>query len=509
MLGAALITTGAAGQAIVTIDSGVTYQTMRGWEVTSFIASPCDPAFPALRDVGIDMAVNQIGINRLRLEVLSGVENSTDHYANWEANGCPAPPDPDYQIWRENRYATVNDNSNPNVINLSGFNFTQLDWTVENIVLPFREKMALNGEDLFVNLCYVAFTNQLSDGGYHHDDPDEYAEFVLATHLHLRDTYGFVPDTWEILLEPDNVSQWNGTLVGQAMAAAGDRVAAHGFSPRFVAPSDTNMAQAITDFDALIAVPGALQYLEEFSYHRYGGVSVANLQSIADRAVTYDLQTGMLEWWFDNATHDVLHQDLTVGRNATWQGSTLQSLFDTDTSDPLNPVVSITPIQKLIRQYFKFVRRGAIRIDATSDDAEFDPIAFINTDGGYVVVIKADAGGAVTVAGLPAGTYARKYTTDAQFDIDLTDVSINDGEFLGASIPAAGVITISRRLACANPGDFDGDGDIDDSDYANLATCLTGPGGAQPPACACADFDDNGEADLSDFARFQVNFDQP
>jgi len=128
-------------------------------------------------------------------------------------------------------------------------------------------------------------------------------------------------------------------------------------------------------------------------------------------------------------------------------------------------------------------------------DAEFDPIAFVNTDGGHVVVVKAGAGGAITVAGLPEGTYARKYTTDAQYDVDLTDVAINGGEILGAFIPNAGVITISRTLVCADPGDFDGDGDMDDSDYFNLATCLTGPGGGRTPACTCS--------------GFQVNFDRP
>lgn len=432
-------------QTVVTVDPAVTYQTMRGWEVTSFVASACDPSFAALRDAYIDLAVNDIGIDRVRLEVRSGVENSTDYYANFVANGCPEPPDPEYLTWRHNRYATVNDNADPGTINWNGFHFTELDWTVEHIILPWKQQVEANGESLFINLNYVAFTSQIEGGTYHHDAPDEYAEFVLATYLHLQSEYALVPDTWELVLEPDNVSQWNGTLLGQAIVATAARLTANGFTPSFVAPSNTNMGNAITYFDQMIAVPGALQYLEEFSYHRYGGVSLANLQAIADRAVQNGLSTGMLEWWFDNGTQEVLYEDLTIGRNSSWQGSVLSGLFNADTSDPDNPVVTYRTNTKFNRQYFKFVRQGAVRVDALSDTATVHPIAFVNEDGGHIVVVNADSGGAIEIAGLPAGTYGRKYTTSVEYDVDLTDVVIADGESVDATIPQAGVLTVYTR----------------------------------------------------------------
>lgn len=446
-----LASVGGYAQETITVDPGTTYQTMRGWEVTPFVTSECDPAFPALRDAFIDLAVNDIGINRIRLEVRSGVENSVDHYANYLANGCPEPPSPEYTEWRENRYATVNDNADPNVINPAGFHFTELDRSVEQIVLPMMQAMAARGERLWINVNYVAFTSQIAGGAYHHDDPDEYAEFVLATYQHLDDAYGFTPDTWELVLEPDNVSQWNGTLLGEAIVAAAARLSANGYTPRFVAPSNTNMANAISYFDQMIAVPGALTWLEEFSYHRYGGVSLANLQAIADRAVQHNLSTGMLEWWFDNATYPVLHEDLTVGRNSAWQGAVLAGLFDYDAADPNNPLIEYRTNTRFYRQYFKFVREGALRIGAQSDGSTLEPIAFVNEDGGYVVVLKANAGASFSVTGLPAGTYGVKYTTNAEYDVDLPDVAIASGEPLTGSIPQAGVVTVYARGVAAVP----------------------------------------------------------
>jgi chitodextrinase len=429
----------------ITIDPSITYQTITGWEATAWVAEPNDPAFPYYKDTLFDQLVNDIGINRVRLEIRSGVENSNDNWSDYQAGGI------DYDTWRSRRYATVNDNGDPCEINWAGFHFSEMDYTVENVVLPIKQLVEARGERLFINLNYVAFTGQITGGGtYLHDDPGEYAEFVLAAYLHLQNKYGWVPDTWEVLLEPDNVAQWNGTLLGQVIVAAAGRLKANGFTPSFIAPSNTNMANAINYFDQMVQVPGAVQYLREFSYHRYGGVSDTNLQAIASRAVQHNINTSMLEWWFDNATYHILHKDLTMGRNSAWQQAVVRGFFTIDDSNPNNPVVSVKDVTKFNRQYYKFVRPGAVRIDATSNLSSLDPLAFINDDGKYVVVVKCDAGGAFVIRQLPAGTYGVKYTTAGQYDVDLPDQVIGAGQALSVSIPAAGVLTAYAKATSSD-----------------------------------------------------------
>jgi hypothetical protein len=58
-------------------------------------------------------------------------------------------------------------------------------------------------------------------------------------------------------------------------------------------------------------------------------------------------------------------------------------------------------------------------------------------------------------------------------------------------------------------GDFDGDGDVDLSDFAIFAQCFAGAD--NPPAAGCpggvdADLDGDGDVDLSDFSVFAQNF---
>jgi hypothetical protein len=50
--------------------------------------------------------------------------------------------------------------------------------------------------------------------------------------------------------------------------------------------------------------------------------------------------------------------------------------------------------------------------------------------------------------------------------------------------------------------DIDADGDIDLTDYAGYAECLTGPGSALTNGCGPADLDNDNDVDLRDFAAF-------
>ena len=84
----------------------------------------------------------------------------------------------DTETWRERRYLVTNDNADARVINSAGFDFTEMDHDVEMGVLPMRKLLAARGEKLLVNLCYVAFVKSRANL---HENPEEYAEFALAT----------------------------------------------------------------------------------------------------------------------------------------------------------------------------------------------------------------------------------------------------------------------------------------------------------------------------------------
>lgn len=420
----------------ITVNPSVTYQTMVGWEASAQ-AGQDYPDWNLYKNSLMDQAVAD-GINRLRLAVTHNVEASTPNF-----NG------------------SVNDNNDPHVINPAGFqwgNTNGVDGDIE-VANLMRTRLAARGETLYVNAIYVDFRSAYTFD--HHTNPEEYAELMEALFLRTA-TYGWVPDSIEVLLEADaisNIKWWksdtatpSGAKLAAVIIATRNRLAAHGWFPKFIAPGTTNCDMADVFFNAMKAAnPAIVPLMSELSYHRYGG-GAGCTQAMVDQnravAEANGIALSMLERI--GATYHTLHTDLKLNNNVAWQQFALgydSAITGDDGSvyylvNHTTHAVTIASRTKFLRQYFKFIRRGAIRIDATSTNPALDPVAFINSDGKWVVVVKATAGATFTIPNLPAATYGIKYTTGAQYDIDFPDQT---GTQVITTIPAAGVITIYGR----------------------------------------------------------------
>ena len=386
----------------IQVNPAVTFQTMNGWEITDQ-AGQANSNYAMYKDSLLQQAVNDLGINRIRLE------------------------------WKNTTGTAVD--------------FALIDANVAALVNPLRTLLQNRGEKLIVNLCYVGFGN---NGNTYRTNPSGYAAGLLSVFRHLQSKYGWTPDYVEIALEPDNASMaWSGAQVATNLVAAGDALTAAGFTPKYIAPSTTNGPMSRTYFDAIAQNSKALQYLSVLSYHRYVNADATLTASIANRAKAHNKETAMLEWI--GATDKTLHMDLKIGNNSAWQQFTL-AFPTTDNgaqyyviSGTTNPVVTMGSRTKLLRQYFKFIRNGAVRVDAVSGNSTFDPVAFRHPNGKFVVVVQASAGGSFSIGGLPAGTYGITYSTPTQYNVSPADVTITAGKAVSASIPSAGVITIYAR----------------------------------------------------------------
>jgi hypothetical protein len=147
------------------------------------------------------------------------------------------------------------------------------------------------------------------------------------------------------------------------------------------------LKDAITYFDVMIAVPGVLSHLTDFSYHRYGSGSTettpALLAQIASRASTHGLHASVLK--FIGADYHTLCQDLKSGNNSASQQFALASPetdnvaqdYWIDNGNPSNPQLNIGSRTKFLRQYFKFIRAGTHCIGAGSASGSLDRVAFI------------------------------------------------------------------------------------------------------------------------------------
>ena len=436
----------------IMIDTGIVHQTMIGWDAVPFAGHwECDDThhntvlYDRFKDEALDLIV-EMGINRVRAELRTGAENPRDAWTEFR-NGQI-----EYSEYRQVWYNAVNDNADPDVINPDGFHFSELDTHIEMVINPMRQRLAAKGEKLYIvlNIIHGARTDPFQ----HRHDPDEYAEFLLAAFQHVEQRWGWVPDAIEVINEPDLGNRWTSAQIGNAIVATGNRLKAVGYTPDFVAPSGAGMDDSIVYFNEMIGMPGVAQYLTEFSYHRYNGVSDGNLNIIGQFGRQYGVGTAMLERI--GSGYEDLHKDLTIANNTSWEQYAMAGCNPNDNggkhvmvdiTDQMNPGTRLASRSHFLRLYFKWVKPGAVRVGATSEASSLAPIAFINTNGRYTVIVKATGANAFTIGGLPPGTYGIAYATGADDRTpndtgDLPDVQLGPGQALSTSIGGRGIITI-------------------------------------------------------------------
>jgi hypothetical protein len=242
----------------ISIDGTRAGQTISGWEVTARFwefdkaNDRYDSSWLASRDAIVQKLVDDAGINRVRLELRSGVENPVDYWSQFVAGQIG------YNASRDHYYEKINDNSDPAVANPAGFQWSSLDYYVENFVLPMKASLAARNKTLFLNLCVVDFNWTPLMGDFKiSQSANEYAELVTMAAMRLRDKYGISPSAIEIILEPDNGDGWTGPAIGRAIVAAKARLAAAGINPKFIGPSASAAGSTANFLDGIGTVAGA------------------------------------------------------------------------------------------------------------------------------------------------------------------------------------------------------------------------------------------------------------
>lgn len=441
----------------VALDENTQYQTIDGWEVTlrywgdDKTGDRFDRSFEAYTEEVSQFLVNTVGINRVRVPLWSGLENPKDYWPAYYQGRVG------YKEYSASRYEKVNDNDDPNVADLSAFQFSKFDHRIETMLLPLKRALEARNEKLFVNVNYTDFSwgGKMRQGSLSHaHHPEEFAEFVLVFLKRLRDKYGIEADAFEVILEPENTKHWHGPQIGRGLVAVAKRLKENGFNIEIIAPSTTAMANANKYFEIMIKEPDVLSYLDTFAYHRYKQESIPLVKGIRATAKKYHLKTAMLEKI--GAGIDQLLEDLTVGQVSSWQqwaAAKPQGLFDrgayyalVNVKKEKPPRVAMAKLSYQLSQVFLYVRRGAVRIAAKNDHADNISVAFINPDGSRVVVVRAkQSGGPVSIKNLPKGQYNWRFIDDQQKIKRGVTKNILPGQELQLKMPSSGVLTVYSK----------------------------------------------------------------
>ncbi len=440
-----------AGDETVLLDPATTFQTIGGWEAhaesghdLALTGGLAVDSFPLYEKSLFDQAVNEVGINQLRLEIWCGFDRPEDEYKKLITGKIT------YADWKLVRMYPLG----------GGHHFTMLDNLVQKVVLPVRQRLQARGEKLWLNLNYVCFNGSgNNDPSYHLNTPANYVAFVKGAFDHLKTKYGLIPDSFEVLLEPNNTN-WGSqpAKFGKMVVATGAGLAAAGYTPEFIWPSGAFAYWTWPYFDAVLAAePAAAQYLDTLAYHTYdssGAAFQSDIAAIAQRAKQKNLKTAMLEKI--GADIDRLWSDLEDVNVSHWQQFALAftgtndtggSYFKIDVANPSAPKLIRGKRTNRLRQVFAYVRRDAVRFATQDKQTAVDSLAFLNADQKYTVVLNAKGGATAKVGPLPPGKYGVSWSSDTQFAQNLADVDLPAGGTL--SVPVQGgrtatVYTVQR-----------------------------------------------------------------
>ena len=293
----------------------------------------------------------------------------------------------------------VNDNSNPNVTDLSKFNFAwkNLDAHTDYLVRA-RERGATTFFHSPLNRESWMGTTTLNDAA-------EYGEWLLAQVRRSAERGVRLPYL-AVANEPSyGRNSMSGEFIRDVIKHVGPRLRAEGFDTMFVTTDDVRPSNAAAKARVVLADPVARQYVGALATHLYDE-SVTNVGQMKALAEQYQLPLWMTEFSMSGmpsagrpanpfawaslmhdliSTYNVSAVDYMWGFFGEWEGNssmliTLNNTGATYDGYTLNKTYYTTG------QFSRFVEPGAERIKAQSTDATVQATAFLDDDGDLVIV---------------------------------------------------------------------------------------------------------------------------
>jgi len=405
-----------AGGEQVDVDTSSRYQTILGWGATA----PGIYAHPLLRDQVVEVAVNLLGLTRLRLEAPSG---NRSNLRRWE--------------W-------LNDDGDPFHFNWPAFETKGLDERVEFWVLPFKRAVEGRGEPFSIYVS-PSFFDHGSSGevpSWLLHSPGEYAEYAASILVHLKRRFGLDVDFYCICNEAGNDNKFSPEVLRRTIPVVGMFLERLGLRTKIQFPECVSANESWRYIEALRGDPQMWRYVGLISYHLYGGNEAR--PKIRDFARGIGLPTAQTE--FMGLTVDHLYEDLTLGGVSYWEiygmaGPWSENIRTYPDGSSCEVMGRLWPIAQVMR----YVRPGAVRVEARSTSSEVRALAFVK--GGRVTVIlintsKPPAERAVEVKGLPPGTYCLSQVVGQRPFLELGPHRVGEEGRLQVRLPPNSVTAI-------------------------------------------------------------------
>ena len=341
----------------------------------------------------------------------------------------------------------VNDNADPNVADLSKFDFS---WRVADGHIAHIKRLLPRGVTTFFA------SPVMIEPWMNTTNPAEYAEWVVVMLRHWRDQ-GLEMPYYSIMNEPGFIRSgiWPGSWMRDVIKILGPRLTAEGLKTKLIVPDDLDAMQALGRLQVILADPQARQYVGAVAYHLYNRGGEAQVKQLAEQ---YGLPVWMTEFstgddWFQWAT--IMQQEIAdYGASAVdymwgyfgdWDKS---QLIRIRTNNGAYAGFDFSRQYYVMGQYSKFVRPGAVRIGATSAESDVKIAAFLSGSNEIVVATNTGSQQLNVSFELGSGRCLSRVdptrTSETEGLQTLPTITLNQSAF-SATLPARSVTTFVGR----------------------------------------------------------------
>lgn len=375
----------------------------------------------------------------------------------------------------------VNDNNDPNVTDLSKFNFAwkNLDSHVDYIVRAQQRGVTTSFLSPLSRESWMGTTTA--------NDVAEYSEWLFAQVKRASDR-GVTFPYLSVANEPSySRNTMSGAFLRDVIKDLGPRLRAAGFNTKFVTPDDVRSSDAAVKAQIILADPGARQYVGALATHLYDE-PVINVAQMTTLAQQYQLPLWMTEFTMgamgttgrsqDPFAWASLMQELISDYNVSavdylwgyfgeWEGNatTLISLNNTGATYDgytLNKTYYTTG------QFSRFIAPGAVRIKADSGDPGVETTAYLSDGKLVLVAINSDHANkniSFELNGLPIGLQFTPVRTSALENWAALSPIPTTGSNITTNLLANSITTFVAGLSSGLPGDYNLNGVVDAADY--------------------------------------------
>ena len=399
---------------VVTVNPSVRFQTMRGWGGTLSFLRDMNFVSQATIDQIIDEAVDDLGLTFLRI-------------------GYSKLQEP------------FNDNGNPRNINFPAFQDADvIDREVAQSMGRFNQRVQARGEPP----AYLLDIDWEDTAPSWMND-DEFAENITASVLYFRNQHGIHITFNSIDNEPGHFDPYTPERQRPMIKIMGRMFQDNGLPTKVALNEGLNPSSTWDYIRAMESDGEVWPHIGLLNWHLYGP-SDPFRSLIRDFGVARGIPTGMTEYIGAEISH--LMDDLTLGGVSYW---TRYFIADRGASAAAPSNYFAAPFDGTsfdrntsyyrFRQFMRYVRPGAVRIEASSSHGAVRAFAFDRAGSRVVVLVNTSAQAFdFTVQGLVPGRYGVSQTVGqsyAELGVQNVETSIDvrlEGSGILTVYPASG-----------------------------------------------------------------------